>query len=144
MARHEERGTTLIELLVVLVLIALVSGLVGPAIGARIDNISLQSTATDLASQLRKAQALARAEQVPIVAVYANQEFRFLKQSKEVGSFKLPTAITLVSDAGAFVFLPTGQILAPHAIELENARGRRVRIDVSSLKGIAVQTVVAS
>jgi type II secretion system protein H len=135
---HDSRGTTLIELLVVLVLIALVSGLVGPAIGARIDSVSLQNTAIGLASQFRKAQALARADQTPIVAVYANQEFRFLKKSREVANFKLPPAISPVSEIGAFVFLPTGQIVAPNVIELENARGRRVRIDAGSLKGIVV------
>jgi type II secretion system protein H len=135
---HDSRGTTLIELLVVLVLIALVSGLVGPAIGARIDNVSLQNTAIGLASQFRKAQALARADQTPIVAVYANQEFRFLKRSREVANFKLPSAVSAVSDIGPFVFLPSGQIVAPGVIELENARGRRVRIDAGSLKGIVV------
>ena len=135
---HDSRGTTLIELLVVLVLIALVSGLVGPAIGARIDNVSLQNTAIGLASQFRKAQALARADQTPIVAVYANQEFRFLKRSREVANFKLPSAVSPVSDIGAFVFLPSGQVVAPGVIELENARGRRVRIDAGTLKGIVV------
>ena len=138
MRSHDSRGTTLIELLVVLVLIALVSGLVGPAIGARIDSVLLRNTAIDLASQLRKAQALARVEQTPIVAIYANQEFRFLKRSREVANFKLPSAVSPVSDIGAFVFLPSGQIVAPGVIELENARGRRVRIDADTLKGIVV------
>jgi len=132
------RGTTLIELLVVLFLIALISGLVGPPVAARLDKLSLQNTASSLASELRKAQASARTKQSAVFMNYDNQEFRFFRQSEEIGSFKLPASISVVGSVGTYVFLPSGQIVAPAPIDLKNERGRIMRLKASTLDGIVV------
>ena len=139
MSKGNSRGITLIELLVVLTLIALVSGVVGPAVARQFDAISLQSTATQLTASFRKAQAVARATQVPIVMTYASpaHEFQFWKESKLVATYGLPSSIAPVQqDVPAYVFLPSGQIIGSDSLEFQNQRGRKVRIKTDLLSGI--------
>lgn len=137
------RGATLIELLVVLIVIALVSSIVGPAIAKQVDNISLQSAATQLAAQFRKAQALARADDSAVLMTYADRQFRFFEQSGDktrlFAAYDLPASISVVStDFGVYLFLPSGQIVAPGRVELKNTRGRAFRIETDILKGVGV------
>jgi type II secretion system protein H len=137
--RNSRAGITLIELLVVLTLISLLSAIVGPAIGGRIDTFTLQNTANGLANRFRRAQALARAEHKPVVVTYADRSFHVLKDSKEVASFPLPPSVSAPSAGrAAYVFLPSGQIVWPGVLELENARGRRLRLDWQPLTGLAI------
>jgi type II secretion system protein H len=133
------RGVTLIEMLVVLMLIALIGSVAGPFLSQRFDAIKLQSTATELAAQLKRAQAVARADQVPIAMTYTEQTFRFWKSSKPVAVYTLPSSISpVVRDFPTYVFLPSGQILGADVLELRNERGRRVTIKTDSLSGISV------
>jgi type II secretion system protein H len=134
------RGITLIELLVVLALIGLLSGIAGPAVVRQLDAIALQSTTTQLAAELRKAQSEARAYDIPIAMTYADHTFRFWKNAKPVATFQLPPAISPVrSDLSAYLFLPSGQIVGADQIELENTRGRKTRIKTDLLSGIAYE-----
>src|SRR5215475_13056210 len=139
MSKGNSRGITLIELLVVLTLIALASGVVGPAVARQFDAISLQSTATQLTASFRQAQAVARATQVPIVMTYASpaHEFQFWKESKLVSTYGLPSSIAPVQqEVAAYVFLPSGQIIGSDSLEFQNQRGRKVRIKTDLLSGI--------
>ncbi|HEY2383233.1 MAG TPA: prepilin-type N-terminal cleavage/methylation domain-containing protein [Terriglobia bacterium] len=139
MRRSANRGITLIEMLVVMVLIAMIGSIVGPAVVRRFDTITLQTTATELASQLRRAQAVARADQSPVEMTYSDHVFQFWKSSKPVASYTLPAAVTPVNhNLPAFVFLPSGQILGAEALELQNERGRRIAIKTDLLSGITV------
>ena len=134
------RGITLIEMLVVLVLIGLMASLVGPAVAQRFDAIALQTTATELAAQLRRAQAVARAEQVPVAMTYSDHVFRFWKTQKPVAAYNLPVSISPVAhDLPAYVFLPSGQIIGADALELQNGRGRKISIKADFLSGISVK-----
>ena len=76
-----------------MVLIALVGGIVGPAVSRQIDAIALQTAATDLAAQLRRAQAVARVNQVPVAMTYSNKTFQFWKSTKPVATYALPGSI---------------------------------------------------
>lgn len=141
MRQRLDRGATLIELLVVLTLIVLVVGLVGPPITARIDNFSLQRTASELVGEFQKAQALSRREQLPVVATYDNREFSFLKSRRKVGSFTLPSSVSpLSAEMQAYVFLPSGLIVPPPELQLQNVRGRVVRIHEDPLTGFVISS----
>lgn len=134
-----ERGITLIEMMVVLALIALIGGLVGPAIAQRFDTIVLQRTATELSAELRKAQAVARANQLPVAMTYSDHTFRFWKTEKPVAAYSLPSSISPVqSDLPAYVFLPSGQIVGSDRLELQNERGRKIAIKTDLINGISV------
>ena len=138
--RSGARGITLIELLVVMVLIALVSSIVGGAMGSRFDTIALQTTATQLAAEFQKAQTVARVTQIPVAMTYSDRTFRFWKAGKAVAVYGLPSSITVgVQDLPTYVFLPSGQILGAGSLELQNERGRRIRITTESLTGIRVR-----
>ena len=135
-----ERGITLIELLVVMVLIAVISGVVGPPIANRLENLSLQTTASQLAAAFRKAQAEARISQTPVAATYNAHEFHFLKGTKEIGAFSLPVSISPVFESGleTSILLPSGQITGPDRLQLLNRNGRKATIGLGFLYGIAV------
>src|SRR5215510_11068872 len=130
------RGITLVELVVVIVLIGILSSIVGPSIAGRLDNLSLQTTATQLAAQFRKAQAQARVAQTPIAAVYSNHEFHFLNGAQEVGSFALPRSVSpsFADGTDTFLLLPSGQIAGADRLELLNEAGRKAVIEFSLLK----------
>ena len=133
------RGITLIELLVVMVLIALVGSIVGPAVARQIDAIALQTTATELAAQLRRAQAVARANQVPVAMTYSNKTFQFWMSEKPVAAYALPGSISTVArDVPTYLFLPSGQIVGADSLELQNERGRKIAIHTETLKGVTV------
>jgi type II secretion system protein H len=137
---ERSRGITLIELLVVMALIGLVSGIVGPSVARRFDAIALQTTGTQLAAELRKAQAVARADQIPVAMTYADHVFRFWRKGAPVASFQLPASIAPVSqNVPTYVFLPSGQIIGADALEIENQRGRKMRIKTDLLSGIAYE-----
>jgi general secretion pathway protein H len=137
---HNVRGITLIEMLVVLVVIGLAASVAGPAIASRFDTIALQTTATELAAQLRRAQAVARADQVPVAMTYSDHTFRFWKTEKAVASYNLPASISPVgSDISTYVFLPSGQIIGADSLDLQNDRGRKISIKTDLLNGITVR-----
>jgi prepilin-type N-terminal cleavage/methylation domain-containing protein len=134
------RGITLIEMLVVLVLLGLVGSLVGPAVAQRFDMIALQTAATELASQLRRAQAVARANQTPVAMTYSDHTFRFWKAGRPVASYNLPPAISPVQhDLPIYLLLPSGQIVGADQLELQNGRGKKIAIKTDLLSGIAVR-----
>ena len=134
------RGITLIEMLVVMVVIGLAASVAGPAIASRFDTIALQTTATELAAQLRRAQAVARADQVPVAMTYSKHAFRFWKTEKAVASYNLPASISPVaSDIPTYVFLPSGQIIGADSLDLQNDRGRKISIKTDLLNGITVR-----
>ncbi len=132
------RGITLIEMLVVLVVIGLAASVAGPAISRRFDTIALQTTATELAAQLRRAQAVARADQLPIAMTYSDHTFRFWKVEKAVAFYDLPPSISPASEIPTYVFLPSGQILGANSLDLQNDRGRKISIKTDLLNGITV------
>jgi type II secretion system protein H len=139
-SRDRSLGITLIELLVVMAVIGLVSGIAGPAIARRFDAIALQTTGTQLAAELRKAQAVARADQIPVAMTYADHGFRFWKKGTPVATFQLPASITPVSeDVPIYIFLPSGQILGADVLEIENQRGRKMKIKTDLLSGIGYE-----
>jgi prepilin-type N-terminal cleavage/methylation domain-containing protein len=131
---------TLIEVLVVLVLIAIFTGVVGPSIANRLDNLELQVTASRLAVQFRSAQVAARAGQAPVAAVYSDHEFRFFKGTRQIGSFQLPSAISPGSQTGSmpYLFLPSGQIIGPEEMVLWNQRDKSTKIHIGLLTGIGL------
>ena len=131
---------TLIEVIVVLFIIALASAVAGPAVMNRLDNLALQSTATELIAELRRADLAARTERIPIVCAYDTHQFRFLKKTSPISTYDLPPSVAVLSapQPATFLFLPSGQILGPDHIELQNARGRHATIRVSFLGGIAL------
>ena len=135
------RGITLVELMVVMVLIAILSGIVGPAIARRFENLSLQTNATQLAAKFRKAQAEARITQTPVAATYRGHAFHFLRGTKEIGSFPLASSISPIFENGldTFLLLPSGQIAGPEQLQLLNQNSRKAVIELSFLNGIAVQ-----
>jgi prepilin-type N-terminal cleavage/methylation domain-containing protein len=134
------RGITLIEMLVVLVLIGLIGSIVGPAVAQRFDAIALQTTATELAAQLRRAQAVARAGQIPVAMTYSDHVFRFWKSRKPVAVYNLPVSVSPVThDLPTYIFLPTGQIIGADILDLQNGRGRKISIKTDLLGGISVK-----
>jgi type II secretion system protein H len=141
--RRTNRGITLIELLVVMVLLALAASLVGPSMGRVLDKLLLQRTASELATQFRKASAAARADQTPIAATYGNHEFRFVKNMDRLATVKLPASIALPeqSETTAILFLPSGQIIGADHLQLHDEHGREAIIRMSFLEGISVTTV---
>jgi prepilin-type N-terminal cleavage/methylation domain-containing protein len=132
------RGITLVELLVVMVLIAIIGSLVAPSVAAALENLSLETTASQLAAQFRKAQAQARITQTAVAAVYSGREFRFLKGPDPIGTFSLPASISVALEEGAstFVLLPSGQVAGPARFELLNRHGRKVVVELGLLSGI--------
>jgi type II secretion system protein H len=140
MRRGDFRGITLIELLVVLTLVALISSVAGPAVARQFDAIALRSSATEFAALLRRAQAVARAAQVPVVMTYKDHEFRFWEKSKLVSQYTLPASITPAAhDIPAYVFLPSGQIIGGDALEFQNQRGRKIRVKTDLLGAITYE-----
>src|SRR5262245_37914202 len=135
-----ERGITLVELLVVMVLIAIISGIVGPPVANRLENLSLQTTASQLAAAFRKAQAEARVSQAPVAAAYTAHQFHFLKGTKEIGTFSLPDSISPVFEDGSetSLLLPSGQIAGFDRLQLLNRNGRKAVIGFGFINGIAV------
>lgn len=137
MAKNNCAGFTLIELVVTLTLIALVSGLVGPALARQFDAIVLQKSATEFTAELRKAQAVARASQAPVAMTYSSSGFQFWKDAKPIAIYNLPPSISpLQHDVPPYVFLPSGQIIGAELLEFENQRGRKIRIKADVLNGI--------
>lgn len=127
-------------MLVVMVLIALVAGIAAPALARRFDTIALQAAATDLASQLKRAQAVARSNQIPVAMTYSDHTFRFWKTDKPIATYDLPRAISPVQrELPTYVFLPSGQIVGGDDLELQNERGRKIEIKMDLLSGIAVR-----
>jgi len=135
-----ERGITLVELLVVMVLIAIISGIVGPPVANRLENLSLQTTASQLVAAFRKAQAEARVSQTPVAATYSAHQFHFLKGTKEIGTFSLPVSISPSFESGSdtSIFLPSGQIAGLDHLQLLNRNGRKAVIGLGFISGIAV------
>src|SRR5262245_44614041 len=136
-----DRGITLIELLVVMILIAIIGGIVWPPLAARLESVSVRTTATQLAAQFRKAQAEARIAQTPIMAVYSGHAFHFLKGTNEIGAFSLPVAVSPVFENGTdmFLLLPSGQIAGAERFQLLNQNDKRAVIELSFLNGITAQ-----
>src|SRR5262245_49417593 len=135
-----ERGITLVELLVVMVLIAIISGIVGPPVANRLENLSLQTTASQLAAAFRRAQAEARVSQTPVAAAYSAHQFHFLKGTKEIGTFSLPVSISPSFESGSetTIFLPSGQIAGLDRLPLLNRNGRKAVIGLGFISGVAV------
>src|SRR5438034_4020799 len=104
------RGITLIELVVVMTLIAIISGLVGPSVAGRLKNLSLQTTATEVAARFRKAQSEARLTQTAVVVSYTDHKFHFLRGTQEIGSFALPPSISAAfqNSIDTVLMLPSG------------------------------------
>jgi type II secretory pathway pseudopilin PulG len=141
--RRNIEGITLVELLVVMVLFAMIAGLAGPPMGRILDKLQLQRTASDLATQFRKASAAARAAQAPIAAIYGNHEFRFIRNTDRVATFKLPASIAPAApgETTAILFLPSGQIVGGDQLQLHDEQGRAAIIRMSFLDGISITTV---
>jgi len=135
--RHS-RGITLLELMVVIVLMAIISGIVGPTIANRLETLTLRTTATQLAAQFKKAQAQARVSQTMVGAVYSEHEFRFLQGQKQIGSFLLPDSISPSFDNGndTFILFPSGQIAGPERLQLVDQSGKKAVIELNFLQGI--------
>ena len=143
------RGITLLEVLVVLTLIALMGGVVFPAVTAGLDTLRLKSTADRLANTFRYARerALRRQTvcQVTVDPARRVVEFEDLGAGAYRRSWDLPQEIMLRPGAAssaptperarAFVFPPDGgtpQI----GLTLANARGRTASVEFDLLSAL--------
>lgn len=131
------RGITLIELVVVMVLISLGLAIVGPSVTAGYENLVLQTTGRRVASAFRSSKLEARERQIPIAAVFRPQAVVFLEDGRVLRELSLPAQVRVQSIGSfpTFVFLPTGQVLGPAAVELVNSRGRTTRIVIGPAIG---------
>jgi hypothetical protein len=104
----------------------------------RLDTLSLQTTASQLAAQFRKAQAEAEITQRPVAATYSNHEFRFLSGPKELAAFSLPVSIFPAFDNGldTFLLLPSGQISGPERVKLFNQHGKAITVELGLLASL--------
>ena len=122
-------GITLIELLIVMSLLSLAAAFAGPAVGAGLDSMSLRSTVLRVASNFRKVQADARAQQRTLAIRVANGELVLVSDDGASRVLELNPGITLAgADESTYLFYGSGQISGPARLEFENRRGRRMAL----------------
>ena len=122
-------GITLIELLIVMALLGLAAAFAGPAVGAGLDSMSLRSTVLRVASNFRKVQADARAQQRTLAIRVANGELVLVSDDGASRVLELNPGITLAGDGeSTYLFYGSGQISGPARLEFENRRGRRMAL----------------
>ncbi len=129
-------GITLIELLIVMSLLSLAAAFAGPAVGAGLDSMSLRSTVLRVASNFRKVQADARAQQRTLAIRVANGELVLVSDDGASRVLELNPGITLAgADESTYLFYGSGQISGPARLEFENRRGRRMALLVGPEPG---------
>ena len=122
-------GITLIELLIVMSLLSLAAAFAGPAVGAGLETMSLRSTVLQVASNFRRVQADARAQQRTLAIRVANGELVLVSDDGTSRVLELNAGITLAgADESTYLFYGSGQISGPARLEFENRRGRRMAL----------------
>ena len=122
-------GITLIELLIVMSLLGLAASFAGPAVGAGLDNMSLRSTVLRVASNFRRVQSDARAQQRTLAVRVANGELVLVSDDGVSRVLELNPGVTLPgAGESTYLFYGSGQISGPARLEFENRRGRRMAL----------------
>ena len=138
-------GVTLVELMVMVGVLALVAGIVFPAVGSGLDSIRLASAADDVASLLSSAFNRAESRQQPVVITISRADGTFTLESTDPGfsrRLRLPDGVRVEAihpsppfeEPGPrhFLVLPGG-VVPGIRIELGNARGGRKLVSVDPI-----------
>ena len=129
-------GITLIELVIVMALLSLAAALVGPAVGAGLDNMALRSMGRRLISVFRQVQANARTSQETLAVRVENGQIAVVSARGLPRILNLNPAIRVGSGEDVtYLFLGSGQIVGPEHLNLENRRGRIVTITLGPAPG---------
>ena len=97
-----EHGVTLIELMVMVGVLALVAGIVFPAVGSGLDSIRLATAADDVASLLSSAFNRAEGRQQPVIISISRADGTFTVASTDPGfsrHLKLPDGVPRGGDS---------------------------------------------
>ena len=129
------KGITLVELVVVMAIVAILLTFAGPPMSAGLDNILLQSTGQRALAAFRLAQNTARSSGQRVLALQNGENLNFVREDKIYQTLELPSGIRMNAEDRIFVFLESGRIIGPDALELTNARGRQVRLLVDRAHG---------
>jgi prepilin-type N-terminal cleavage/methylation domain-containing protein len=131
-----QRGITLVELLVVLLILSIALAVVVPSVGSSYDNWVLRSAGRRTVTLFRLASDVARREGTDLAGYYENHRVVLLRNGSIFKELEIPLAITVRPERPrGVVFLPTGQIIASESFVFENARGRRMTVDVGPFLG---------
>jgi prepilin-type N-terminal cleavage/methylation domain-containing protein len=132
------RGITLIELIVVMAILSVVLAFVGPSVSTGIDNIILTSEGQRVLSAFRLAQNKARNTGERVFATYDETSLRFFKgdQTYQTVTLTRGTRLVLSDKTPTLVFLESGQIVGPDAIELLSDHGRRLQLSFNHATGL--------
>ncbi len=144
-----ERGITLVETMVVVGVIALVAGVVFPAVTSGVETIRLSSAADSVASFLSGALNRAEQRQQAVVVTVSKAERSLAMESTEPGStrkLELPDGVRIQAvlpappeeeDTGPrrFLLLPGG-VVPRIGIELVNGRNSRRVVRVDPITGV--------
>lgn len=146
--RWGERGITLVETMVVVGVIALLAGVVFPAVSSGIDSIRLTGAADSVASFLSGALNRAERRQQPVVlSISASQRALWLEtvDANFTRKLELPEGVRIASVVPAppaeiegprrFLVLPGG-VVPRIGIELANRRGGRRTVKVDPITGV--------
>jgi prepilin-type N-terminal cleavage/methylation domain-containing protein len=130
------RGITLVELLVVMVILSMALAVVVPSMSNTYENWVLRSASRRTVALFRLASDVARRDGSEVAAYYKSNRIVLLRDTSIYKQLEIPASITVRPEqpAGA-VFLPSGQILASEPFVFENARGRKMIVQVGPLLG---------
>jgi type II secretory pathway pseudopilin PulG len=143
-----EHGITLVEAMIVVGVIALLAGVVFPAVSSGIDSIRLAGAADSVAGFLSGALNRAERRQQPVVISISAPQRTLVLESVEAGFTRklelpegiriaavLPAPPTEVEGPRRFLVLPGG-IVPRIGIELSNGRGGRRMVRVDPITGV--------
>ena len=133
-----KKGFTLIEMLTVIGIIAIVSAISFPVYQNMRPNITLNSTARDLATDMRYAQQLAVTEQINYNVIFntsaSSYEIRNSSTNAMVSNKILPSGITFYSITGltgnVAKFTATGAAVQSGTIVLTNRKNKKSTIEI--------------
>jgi type IV fimbrial biogenesis protein FimT len=145
--RRSTRGLTLIELVIALAVLAILSALAWPSVGARLERQRVLTAAQMLAADLADARfeaaqrgqtlhvqvnpgpawcwAVARTDTCPCGTPAAACSLRSVPNAEHPG--------VLMIEGHAVTLLPTGDTEGRHAATLSSRRGEQLRVELSAL-----------
>lgn len=129
----KSRGFSLIELLVVLILLGIMAGVTGPAVGRFLDSLELKKQTEKVMATIRYARLAAITHgKLLVMTVSEGEEGRSLTLSgavEEVRSLGLSEETTLEVDPPELVFLPEGYATPGTLLLKSGVRSETIVID---------------
>ncbi|MCE5196468.1 MAG: prepilin-type N-terminal cleavage/methylation domain-containing protein [Negativicutes bacterium] len=140
--RSAKKGYTLIELMLVLALLAMLLGLAMPNYQRLTATLHLQSTANEIAAQIRQTRLIALKENSSIRILCSTGSDGRQRLARYRGVFVLKPAYPIRSDVTVskldFTFLANGNINMGGSITLRNRLGETLQIVIQPVTGRVV------